>query len=251
MFGLSMGWRHLLFEHYAVDPAIIAERLPDSLAVDTFDGDAYLTVVPYLNVDVRPRGLPARLGVALPELNLRTYVRHDGEPGVYFFTLDAEGVAGVLGGRLMHSLRYRYADIDVDAEPLPDRHGSRVRFESRRRHPGAADAAYAATYEPTGGPVPPEPGSLTAFLTDRYRFFADGRRGLRTARVAHGPWPLQPATATVERNDLFAAEGFEEPTGEPLRQYCRGVDVTTGTGERAGASGSPGGADAGRSPADD
>src|SRR6056297_2248036 len=120
MFALHMGWRHLLFANWRVDPAAIEPRIPDALSVDTYDGDAWLSVVPYVNVDVRPRRVPAGLGFRLPELNLRTYVTPrdgaggdgtdesptgDDAPGVYFFSLDAGGLpgiglAGVVGARL-------------------------------------------------------------------------------------------------------------------------------------------------------
>jgi len=82
---LAMGWRHLLFENWRVEPSVIAERLPEGLAVDTYDGSGWLSVVPYTNVAVRPQGLPAAVGQRLPELNLRTYVTCDDEPGIYFF----------------------------------------------------------------------------------------------------------------------------------------------------------------------
>lgn len=123
MVPIEMRWRHVLFENYPVDPATVAARLPDALAVDTFDGQAWLSVVPFVNADVRPRGLPATLGLDLPELNLRTYVTCDGEPGVYFFSLDADGLLGVVGARLLNHLPYytlgmdgtvRYANIDHD-----------------------------------------------------------------------------------------------------------------------------------------
>jgi uncharacterized protein YqjF (DUF2071 family) len=102
--SLAMDWRELLFASWPADPDAVAAHLPDALAVDTHDGDAWLSVVPFTNGAVRPRGLPAQVGVDLPELNLRTYVTLDGTPSVYFFSLDAEGVLGVLGARLFHHL---------------------------------------------------------------------------------------------------------------------------------------------------
>ncbi|MFT4891473.1 MAG: hypothetical protein ACI9YT_002405 [Halobacteriales archaeon] len=80
---VEMGWRHVQFANWPVGPAVVAAHLPDWLTVDTCDGDAWLSVVPFTNVAVRPTGLPASLGFALPELNLRTYVIHDDRPGVY------------------------------------------------------------------------------------------------------------------------------------------------------------------------
>ena len=57
---------------------------------------------------------PRRLGLPLPELNLRTYVSHDGHSGVYFFSLDAQGILGVVGARLFHHLPYYYARCSLN-----------------------------------------------------------------------------------------------------------------------------------------
>ena len=129
--ALHMGWRHVLFANWPVDPAVVEPHVPDVLTIDTHDGGAWLSVVPFKNVDVQPTWGPSGWGFALPELNLRTYVTYDGEPGVYFFSLDAQGVLGVLGARVFHHLPYFYARISLDVA------GDRVRFESTRRHPGA------------------------------------------------------------------------------------------------------------------
>jgi hypothetical protein len=240
---LAMGWRHLLFENYPIEPATLDARLPDALDVDVHDGSGWLSVVPFTNVQVRPAGLPARLGLPLPELNLRTYVTCDGEPGVYFFSLDAQGVLGVTGARLFHHLPYYYARIslgvadggDDDGAAVPGAPGAGglVRFTCRRRHPGARPAAYAATYGPSGPSFSAEPGSLAAFLTERYRFYTEDPAGrVRYADIDHERWTLYPATATVERNTLFAADGFERPDAEPTCYYSPGVDVRASRSKR-------------------
>ena len=55
---LSMRWADALFAHWAVDPAVVDERLPEGLSADTYDGDAYLGVVGFQMEDIRPRGAP-------------------------------------------------------------------------------------------------------------------------------------------------------------------------------------------------
>jgi uncharacterized protein YqjF (DUF2071 family) len=130
---LAMEWRELLFASWSVEPGVVAAHLSDALSVDTHDGDAWLSVVPFTNAIVRPRGVPAALGVDLPELNLRTYVTVDGTPSVYFFSLDAEGVLGVLGARLLHHLPYYYARIDHRADSGDHRADGLESGQPRRR----------------------------------------------------------------------------------------------------------------------
>ena len=224
---IEMRWRHVLFENWPVDRGSVTARVPDALDVDTFDGDAWLSVVPFLNADVRPRGLPAALGLGLPELNLRTYVTCDGEPGVYFFSLDAEGTLGVVGARLLNHLPYYYARIRLDEV------GDRVWFESRRRHPGARPARYAATYGADGDRFRASEDDLARFLVERYRYYAVAQDGtVRYATVDHDPWTLAPAGLEADRNTLFGANGFETPTGEPVRYYSRDLTVSATASRR-------------------
>lgn len=224
---LAFGWRHLLFANWPVDPDSVQARLPEDLSVETFDGDAWLSIVPFVNVDVRPRGLPALAGVDVPELNLRTYVTCDGEPGVYFFSLDAESLPGVFGARFTHHLPYYYARIDVEAT------AATVDVSSSRLHPGSRPARFEATYGPDGEPFEAEPDSLAEFLTERRRLYTQSTRGrIRYTDVEHERWTLHPTELSVAENSLFDANLFEHPDREPTLYYSPGLDVVTTRSKR-------------------
>jgi len=228
MVPLEMGWRHLLFENWPVDPEVLDAHLPEGLAPDVHEGSAWLSVVPYTNVAVRPKGVPERFGIRLPELNLRTYVTRDGVPSVYFFSLDAQGVASVLGARVFQHLPYYYARVSLE------RTDGRIRFSSRRRHPGARPVRYEATYRPTGGPFSAPDDSLGAFLVERYRFYTQAQDGtMRYTDVDHEPWTLYPARADVEANTLLSAHGFATPDADPVYYYSPGLDVVASRSKRA------------------
>lgn len=224
---LAFEWRQMLFANWAVNPAAVAERIPDALSVQTYDDDAWLSVLPFVNGDTRLRGLPSSVGVDLPELNLRTYVTCDGEPGIYFFSLDIQSVPGVLGARLTHRLPYFYARMDVE-----ERDG-RLSFASHRLHPGDRPAGFEATYGPVGDRFEAEPGSLVEFLTERRRLFTQGQDGaVRYTEVDHERWPLYEAECEVTENTLFEAGGFDHPGTEPTLYYSPGVSVTTTRSKR-------------------
>ncbi|SDR25985.1 YqjF family protein [Natronobacterium texcoconense] len=225
--SLNMGWRHVLFANWPVDPDVVQARLPDALEVDTHDGRAWLSVVPFTNVDVRPKRAPSGVGLPLPELNLRTYVTYEGRPGVYFFSLDAQGVLAVLGARAFHHLPYYYARIALEVV------GYRVRFESRRRHPGARPLRFDSTYGPTGDRYHADAGSLEFFLTARDRYYTESPSGeLRYAVVEHEPWPLYDATAEIEPDEVFRANGFATPESEPRYLYSPGVETVASESKR-------------------
>lgn len=218
---LEMGWRHLLFENWPVDADVLDAHLPDALSVDEYDGTGWLSVVPFTNVALRPKGFPERVGLPLPEINLRTYVTCDGEPGVYFFSLDAQGLVSVTGARLFQHLPYYYARISLDWDD------GRVQFRSRRRHPGARPAKYEASYWPTGEPFSAPEDPLARFLVERYRFYTQAPDGtIRYSDVDHDSWTLYPATANIETSTICTANGFERPEEEPRYYYSPGLDVT-------------------------
>ncbi|WP_209452126.1 YqjF family protein [Halosimplex halophilum] len=240
---IAMGWRHLLFANWPVDPGLVDAHVPDALTVDTHGGRAWLSVVPFTNVAVRPRGLPAWTGLPLPELNLRTYVTREGERsaegagptddgpaedlGVYFFSLDADGILGVTGARLFHHLPYYLADMSLEAD------ASGVEFRSRRRHPGARPCDFDARYEPVGDGFRSDPGSLERFLTKRHRFYTETPGGeLRYAQIRHPPWTLYEASVDLRENEVFETNGFDTPESEPTVLYSPGVDVTASGSRR-------------------
>ncbi|MFP4188937.1 MAG: YqjF family protein [Halobacteriales archaeon] len=223
---LSMRWDDLLFAHWDVEPDTVEDALPDRFDVDTYDGRAYIGVVPFVMRNVRPRGAPRCLGLDFAELNLRTYVRVDGEPGVYFFSLDADDALGVAGARLAYDLPYYRAETDVETD------GDEVCFRSSRTHSGAPSAEFDATYRPTGDVFVADRGTLAEFVTERYAFFVSSRLGVVRGDVSHRPWRLRDAEAEIRENSLFEANGFEPPDGNPHLMYGEGIDVTASVPRR-------------------
>jgi uncharacterized protein YqjF (DUF2071 family) len=171
--------------------------------------------------DVAPRGLPAipRLS-RFPELNVRTYVRHRGVPGVWFLSLDAASRPTVEGARRVFHLPYFHARM------RSTRDGAMVDYVSSRVDRRGRPAGFAARYGPTGPPEVAAPGTLEAWLTDRPRLFAVDRRGaIRRTEVDHAPWPLRPAEADLRRNTMAAALGLALPGGEPHLRFVDRLDV--------------------------
>lgn len=217
---LHMGWRDALFANWPIAPELVRPTIPDGLTLDTYDGAAWLSVVPFTNVDVRPQAMPAGTGLPLPELNLRTYVRYDDTPSIYFYSLDAQGLMAVLGARLTHHLPYYYARIDHDTD------GDRITFRSRRLHPGDRPVRFTASYEPTGNEFYAEPGTLHRFLTARHRLYTEAPSGeLRYTEAYHAAWPLTDVEVEIDAASLLRANGFDVPDADPICFYSPGVET--------------------------
>lgn len=219
---MHMTWWDLLFAHWSAPTDALAARLPAGLELDTYEGRAYVGVVPFRMSNVRPRFLPPAPGLsAFPELNVRTYVRRGGVAGVWFFSLDAASRLAVRGARVGFHLPY------FDAEMRVDRAGDGgIEYESRRTHRGAPPATLRTRYRPVGPVSTPVPGSLDHFLTYRLSLFAaDGAGRIFRADVAHPPWPLQPAEAEIQENRMLEQIGLPAPDVPPLLHFSRRLDV--------------------------
>ena len=220
---MHQRWTNVLFAHWPVAPSVLQALLPKSLEVLTCEGSAWIGVVPFLMSNVRPRGLPPLPWLSsFPELNVRTYVRHGDEEGVWFFSLDAANPLAVRAARRVVHLPYYDARMRIGATARGE-----IRYESERTHRGAQPAHFVASYRPEGDVRPAAPGTIEHFLVERYLLFAAAPRGLITVRIAHRPWPLQRAVATIERNTMGEAIRVPLEGAPRFLHFGSRVDVRT------------------------
>jgi uncharacterized protein len=216
---MAQRWNDLLYAHWPLPPAALTAALPEGLQVDTWQGSAWLGVLPFWMDRIKFRGLPRIPGARrAPELNLRTYVRdlETGTPGVCFLSVDASNLMSVAFARTLYRLPSHWADM------------RKFYFSSRRRF-SSVPAIFAARYRGLG-PTPRlaenRPGSLEHFLTERYCLFTRDHDGHPMRADIHNvPAPLEDAEADIERNDLAAAVGIHLPNDPPVLHYSRRLAV--------------------------
>jgi hypothetical protein len=217
---MFQSWEWLTFLHWRYEAAAIRKLLPEKLTLDTFDGAAWVGLTPFLLTKLRPPFAPAMPWISqFPETNVRTYVRGpDGEPGVWFFTLECARLAGVLGARATFRLPYRWARMSVSAS---DR---LMEYRSDRMRPfgqGHTDIAIE-----TGEPM--EAADFDNFLTARFRLYTVAGKRLAFADIEHAPWPLQQGRVLRLEQNLIEHSGVPRPNGGPTVHYSRNVDVRIG-----------------------
>lgn len=223
-------WRHLGFLHWPIDHDAVARLLPPGLKVDTFDGVAYLGIVPFTISRSQTAGFGFPLAPKFHEVNLRTYVHRDGRsPGVWFFSLDAASRFAVVGAHLAYHLPYFHARMSMDV--TGDTVRPTIAYDSRRRMGNGTSAEFHGRYGPTepvatAVPLAAAPGTLEFFLVERYLLYAWNGRVLSEARVHHVPYPLEPAAVANLSETLTCAAGLPQNTGAPAHvRYAREVDV--------------------------
>ncbi len=210
---MRQRWHDLLFCHWPVAPELLQPLVPEGLELETREGSAWLGIIPFRMSGIRFRYLPPIPGTsAFLEMNVRTYVTCNGLPGVWFFSLDAANRLAVKVARLWFHLPYFHARMELREEAgsfhyLSLRQGRLLRVR----------------YQPEGEVRLAEPGSLNAWLTERYRLFARKPDGtILCAEVEHEPWPLQPASADIEENSMAPCP---LPAAPPLLHFARDLDV--------------------------
>ncbi len=223
-------WQKLSFLHWEVPVAWLQERVHPRLTIDTFEGRAFIGLVPFTMKDIQLRGLPKVPSMTnFHETNVRTYVHLDGkDPGVWFFSLDAASKLCVLGARATYHLPYHFADMRIEER---DRE---IRYESTRNWPKpAAPPSRVVVARGTSAPACAKPGTLEEFLAERYLLYSQKNDKLYRGQVFHPPYPLMSAECTKVEPGLLAALGLED-LGAPISTlYSPGVEVDVFAIERA------------------
>jgi hypothetical protein len=224
---LHQNWHHLLFLHWEVPAHELQALLPPRLTLDTFEGKAFIGLVPFTLSGVRPVGLPALPWISeFHEINVRTYVHLEGrDPGVWFFSLDASSTLAVTAARAAYKLPYFDAqmtfEVSDEAVPRIDYHSTRT--DARGTLPANAHLGYG----PVEGPATAvAPGTLEFFLIERYILYTqDEQRQLHRARVHHQPYPVQRAEVTTVDETLIWAAGVKRQENPHYKHYAREVNV--------------------------
>ncbi len=216
---MRQQWLDLAYVHWRYEPAVVQALLPAGVVVDTFDGAAWVGLIPF-----SMRGISLARGPAVPylgsfaEVNVRTYVRCGGRAGVWFFSLDVDRLVPAVVARLTYRLPYCWGRTSHR------RVGDRLTTVVRRRWPGrVADSGLVVEL---GDSVVADERDV--FLTARWGLFSRGVFGLRHAPVDHEPWPLRSARLVSLDESLVRAAGLPPPAGDPHVRGSDGVSVRIG-----------------------
>lgn len=189
---LLMGdWTRALFLHFEAPVEWLQPHIPFEL--DLWEGKAFVSTVAFSMEHLRP-GFGGALGrwlfwpIASHDFfNVRTYVRHEGQPGIFFISERLNNRCCVLGGPLIYGLPYQFARLQYEHRSAEGRLTGRVGDEFVY----TAQIATGAEFDVCA------PGSLDEFLIERYTAFT--RRGgcSRYFDIWHAPWRQFPVEARI------------------------------------------------------
>ena len=216
---MHQEWGNLLFMHWRVDESVLRPHIPKPLELDTYGNNAWIAIAPFTMWDIRafPPFVPAVPGFdSMEELNVRTYVHYNGVPGVWFFSLDANSRALVLGARTFFHLPYYYAEIKMDGK-------RKIKYRSKRLEdpPAVLRAEWSV-----GKALPQsQPGSREFFLTERYLLYTEFKGELYSARIFHEPWQLFEAKLTKFSSSMLEPKQIPQPKTHPILHYAEQISV--------------------------
>jgi uncharacterized protein YqjF (DUF2071 family) len=222
-------WDRAVFIHYAADPATLQREVPFEL--EFREGRAYVSIVAFTLLRMRPH-LGGRFGewlfkpIATHEfLNVRTYVRHRSEPGIFFLAEWLSNPVSVRLGPRTFGLPYRFGRLDY--EHAPDGCALRGTIDAPEGQLAYEGKVCGSDFEAS------ETESLTEFVLERYTAFTERQERARLFRVWHLPWEQAPAEIEVTADALMAGTGLWWRTAEYVgANYSPGVEVWMGRPHR-------------------
>ena len=223
-------WEQLSFLHWPYDPETVRRLLPPDLEVDTFDGAAWIGLIPFRLTIMVPGLAPMPWASAFAEINLRTYVRGpDGERGIWFLSLEASRLGAVVAARAWYRLPYMWSWMRIE------RRGRAITYRSGRRWPGGSTRGHATELVEIEVGDDIEPSALCprdVFLTARWRLYSPLGLGLAATQIHHQPWSLKQATVRRLFDDLITSAGLPAPGSPPLALFSAGVTTRFDRRER-------------------
>jgi uncharacterized protein YqjF (DUF2071 family) len=195
-------WERVVFIHYEVNAAALRKEVP--FEIDMWQGRALVSLVAFTMRDMRPRrggrlaAWPFKAIATHPFLNVRTYVKHGDERGIYFMTEWLPNRLSVLLGPLIYGLPYRFARINYQHAHEQGYLAGRIEATG-----AGGSLAYHAQLSSSASFTACPVDSPDEFLLERYTAFTAGGRTRRFFRIWHPPWWQMPVQVLVTADSLL------------------------------------------------
>jgi uncharacterized protein len=228
------NWDKAIFIHYETDPQELQRCIPYQL--DFYHGRAFVSLVAFTMRSMRPR-FGGRIGELLLRpiathdfLNVRTYVRHNCEPAIYFMREWLSSRMAAWLGPWSFGLPYRFGRIEYQPSRSDGLAGEHVQEHERRGKVEADEGSlhFCATFEANDLGIC-APGSLEEFLLERYTAFTQFRKRRRFFRIWHEPWQQVRAKVQMATDNLIHSTGRWSRDARCIgANYSPGVNVWMG-----------------------
>jgi uncharacterized protein YqjF (DUF2071 family) len=200
---LTARWSDIVLLTFEAPEDLIRRSIPPGVEADRWNGRTHVSLVALRMLNVRVRGWRIPGFTAHPQVNFRTYVRLNGEPGVWFIRqlVPSRVIAAV--GRLRYDepfwpmpIRSRVVDLPVEV---------RVEYAVGPGALGWHVSVLGTRRATVSGPESAERYFAERVLACRAR----PAGGLRVFRVEHPAWAVREVRAVDYRFDFGSLYGAE------------------------------------------
>jgi uncharacterized protein len=169
-------WHNVVMLHWRVPLHLIAALLPPGLEPDTFEGEAWVSWLGFTVKKMRPRALPSVPYMStFEEVNLRTYVTQNGQPGIYLLSAEAGKCLTAYLARIITGIPY----VMVPIKTKPG-----LMCIQNTVHHFNARVNYSSS-----GPVE-DKTPLDYWLTERHSLYVQQNKKLFRYDIHHKEWKL-------------------------------------------------------------
>lgn len=223
---MTQVWEDVLFAHWSFPVEVVRKLVPEQLQIDTFDGKAWIGVVLFRMNGFKLRFVPFRYPFSFPEINLRTYVKVNEEPAIFFITLDAADPLVVSVAKRWYRLPYFRARMSFNKQD------ETFTFHSERKSV-VGPVMIGGEFYPVSERFAPEVGSIDHWLTERYVYFNKAANNdIYWGEVYHEPWRVQKVRGEMRVNTLLHPYHIDLSEKPHLLHYSRGVEAQMGAPAR-------------------
>lgn len=213
-------WRDILFMHWPVPYEILKPYVPAPFKLETYNRQAWVSVILLQAKNSRLRGMPTMMSYpSFLQMNVRTYINFDGEPGIYFFSVDANHKLTVTTAKGLLKLPYELAEMEMKRDK------DHIMFKSKRKKVNQIVPSITANYRPSLQRIAHQRGTLSHWLTERYCFWLINGKRVMKGPLSHLPWELYDVTLDLNMTDMipFLSDRYKQEN--PLVHYAKSVNA--------------------------
>lgn len=187
---LTAEWRRLLLMNYEVPPSLLQPYLPNGVEPDFWNGKLYVSLVGFMFLNTKVKGIPVPFHQDFEEVNLRFYVKRimpDGtvRRGVTFIKELVPKFAISLVARMVYNEPYETVSMDHSWKDESGMIRVEYSWEKEGKHSMSATAENKR--------IPMAAGSDAEFITEHYWGYTRQDEN-RTSEypVEHPRWEIYP-----------------------------------------------------------
>lgn len=199
-------WNNALFLHFKVPEAVLEPYIPQGLTLDSFESSCWVSLVAFTMNKVRPRYVPSMPFISdFHEVNLRTYIKDDKKPGVFFLSIEGEKALSNFIAKHLSGLPYEKADI-------ARAHSFYESYNNKNSLKAQFDIGVKAKKE-----------AVDIWLTERYALYLTEGQNVYRYEIDHEEWDLK--EVLFNTLDLSYKVGTHALINPDRAHYSPGVKV--------------------------